>query len=110
MPTSIRSIAALLMLLPITASSAAAQRTAADGAAAASVEAIQERILADPQLVNRVHALSDNPRLREVLADPSVADALNRGDFGALLANPKVHGLADDPAIQGLTREIIPPE
>ena len=72
------------------------------------MDSIQKRILSDPQLAGQVHALSEDPSLREILADPEIADALNRGDYGALLVNPKIHRLAEDPAIRSLTREIAP--
>ena len=98
---------ALLVLQTLLPSTVTAQNTGGNNAATAAVEAVQNQILADPQLAGRVQALGNDPLLREVLADPDVADALNRGDFAALLANPKVRSLADDPAMRNLTRDII---
>ena len=88
---------------------AAAQSAGERETTSAAVQALQNQILADPQLAGQVHSLSDNPLVREALADPAVADALNRGDFGALLTNPKIQRLTEDPAMQNLTREVAPP-
>lgn len=80
--------------------SAAAQDTDA------AVQALQNRMLSDPQVAGRIHSLSEDPDVREVLADPEIADALNRGDYGALLSNPMIQKLAEDPDVQGITRDI----
>lgn len=78
---------------------------AAQGAAA--VGALQKQILSDPELAGQIHALVDDPAIREILSDPAVADALNRGDYGALMANPKIHQLADDPAMKSVTNDVL---
>jgi len=79
---------------------------AAQGGGAA-VGALQKQILSDPELAGQIHTLVDDPAIREILSDPAVADALNRGDYGALMANPKIHRLADDPAMKSLTRDVL---
>ena len=55
-----------------------------NGAAAEAVQSLQQRML----------------------ADPAIAAALASGDMAALLTNPKLRRLADDPAVQHLTREV----
>lgn len=74
-----------------------------------AVQALQQQILADPALAGRVESLRDNPQMRAVLADPEIVDALNRGDITALLANPKIQRLAEDPAVQDVTRGLGQP-
>jgi hypothetical protein len=108
MSISWRSAAVALPLLLLSAATGTAQSAGEREATAAAVQSLQNQILADPQLAGQVHQLSDNPKIREILSDPTIADALNRGDFSALLANPKIQRLADDPAVQGLTREVAP--
>jgi len=73
-----------------------------------TVQALQQRMLADPQLADAVHALSDNPQVQAILADPALAAALSRGDVATLLADPKIKRLADDPAVQSVTRQVAP--
>jgi hypothetical protein len=78
----------------------------ANGAAAESVQAMQQRILADPEMSSAVQALRDDPAVQAILNDPEITKALARGDMAALLNDPKVRDLADDPAVQGLTRKM----
>lgn len=87
----------------------AAPHASADETAAA-VQALQARILNDPSLARQVHSLIDDPQVREILADPAIAAALERGDFAPLLADPKIRRLADHPAMQSLTRDVVPPK
>lgn len=72
----------------------------------AAVQALQNRMLSDPQVAGRIHSLSDDPDVRDVLDDPEIADALQRGDYGALLNHPKIQRLAEDPDVQSITRDI----
>ena len=78
----------------------------ANGAAAESVQAMQQRILADPEMSSAVQALRDDPQVQAILNDPEITKALARGDMAALLNDPKIRDLADDPAVQGLTRKM----
>jgi hypothetical protein len=106
---SLRRLALPALAIGLGIGTAAAQSAGERETTSAAVQALQNQILADPQLAGQVHSLSDNPLVREALADPAVADALNRGDFGALLTNPKIQRLAEDPDVQSLTREVAPP-
>lgn len=98
----------VLLTLTLTFAIGSATAEGGDQGNAATVESLQKRILADPQLSERVHALRDDPQVREILSDPAISEALNKGDFGALLANPKIQRLADNPAVQTLTRDVAP--
>jgi hypothetical protein len=77
-----------------------------NAATAAAVQSLQQRILADPRLAANVEALREDAQVRAILADPAIAAAIARGDVGALLAHPGIRRLADDPAVQDVTRQI----
>lgn len=79
------------------------QRSSAD-----TVDAMQKRILADPQMSGAVMSLRDNPQVQAILSDPALAAALSRGDLATLMADPKIKRLADDPAVRDLTRQVAP--
>ena len=79
-----------------------------NGSTTDTVQALQKRILADPQLADSVQALRDNPQVQAILDDPALAAALARGDMAALLADPRIKRLADDPAVQSVTRQVAP--
>jgi hypothetical protein len=84
-----------------------AQESAGPAAPSADApQSLQARIQDDPQVMSAVKALSDNPQVQDILGDPAIAAALSRGDLAALLANPKIKRLAEDPAVQDITRQV----
>jgi hypothetical protein len=95
---------ALLASLPTSASSQEAAGT--NAAAVAQRDALQQRMLSDPEILRNVEGLRDDPTMRAVLADPALAAALERGDLSALMADPKIRRLAEHPAVQDITRQV----
>jgi hypothetical protein len=81
---------------------------AAPAGASSEVEAIQQRIANDPQAMQAVRSLQDNPNVQEILADPALMSALQSGNLQALLANPKLARLAADPEVQAILRQLNP--
>jgi len=79
---------------------------AVNDAQAASVEAMQQRILSDPQAASAVQALRDDPDVQAILNDPEITKALASGDMAALMHDPKIQRLVDKPAVQNLTRQV----
>lgn len=84
----------------------AADLEGANAAAGDAVQALQQRILSDPEMAASIQALRDDPQVQAVLADPDITAALARGDMAALLNAPKIRELADDPAVQRITRQV----
>lgn len=71
-----------------------------------TLQALQERMLADPEIAGAVQSLRDDPQVQEILADPAIAAALQSGDVGALLSDPRIKRLAEDPTVQSVTRQV----
>lgn len=80
----------------------------ASDANAAGIQAMQQRLLSDPQTAAAVQALQSDPDVQAVLNDPAISAALARGDFTAVMADPKIRRLADNPTVQSLTRQVGP--
>lgn len=97
---------AIFFLLGIAVAARAEDPGAANAAAGDAVQALQQRIVADPQMAASVQALRDDPQIQAVLTDPAISAALARGDMAALLNDPKIRDLADDPAVQDITRQL----
>lgn len=95
-----------LLLIAVAARARADDLGAANAAAGEAVQALQQRIVSDPQMAASVQALRDDPQVQAVLTDPAISAALARGDTAALLNDPKVRALADDPAMQNITRQL----
>lgn len=77
-----------------------------NAAAADSVQALQQRIVSDPEMADAVQALRDDPQVQALLTDPAISGALARGDMAALLNDPRIRDLAADPAVQNITRQV----
>jgi len=70
------------------------------------VEALQERIESQPETREAIRALQSDPTFQDVLSDPEITRALESGDMAALLANPKINGLVNHPAVQDITKKL----
>ncbi|MBX3027774.1 hypothetical protein KF840_23000 [bacterium] len=77
-----------------------------NAATADAVQALQQRIVSDPEMAASIRDLRDDPQVQALLADPAITAALARGDMAALLSDPKIRALADDPAVQRITRQV----
>lgn len=96
----------IFLLVAFTAAARADDLGAANAAAGDAVQALQQRIVSDPEMAASIQALRDDPQVQAVLTDPAITAALARGDMAALLNDPKIRDLADDPAVQGITRQL----
>jgi hypothetical protein len=70
------------------------------------VEALQDHIQAQPEMMDAIRALQSDPTFQDVLSDPEIVRALESGNTAALLTNPKINHLAEHPAVQDLTKKL----
>ncbi|MFW6147325.1 MAG: hypothetical protein ACOC6B_02925 [Thermodesulfobacteriota bacterium] len=70
------------------------------------IKALQQLLTGDPEIVQMIMSLLNDPAIQEILADPSIIGAVNKGDIEALSANPKFMKLLDHPVIQEMTRKL----
>lgn len=67
---------------------------------------LQEKMLRDEGTMALVKSLQDDPEIRALLADPKVLEAVQAGDIGALLNNPRVLKLLDKPQVREIEKRI----
>lgn len=70
------------------------------------VEALQDRMQSQPEMMDAIRALQSDPAFQDVLNDPEIAAALQSGNTAALLANPKINDLANHPTVRDLTNKL----
>ena len=70
------------------------------------VQALQQDILADPQLLTNVLILQGNPAFQRILQDPELLARIKNGDYEALRNDPDLAALADDPLVEALARDL----
>lgn len=104
-----RTILAALTLLA-TQATAHAQTATGDAAlmpngAGDAVSNMQGALLADPANRDQVLSLQDDPAMKAILADPETMRAVQAGDLGALMADPKIRAMLENPTVRGLVQQ-----
>jgi hypothetical protein len=66
---------------------------------------MQGALLADPASREQVMSLQDDPLVQSILNDPATMRAVQSGDLGALMANPKIQALSQNPTVRSLVEQ-----
>ncbi len=96
-----------LLLLCVTAA------TAADGQAPVvtpQVQELQREMLGDPGIMALIMALQDDPEMQALLSDPKVVAAVQAGDIGVLLNDPRFMKLLDNPRVREIGQRLSTPK
>ncbi|MHB8843504.1 MAG: hypothetical protein ACYC7L_02040 [Nitrospirota bacterium] len=68
--------------------------------------ALEERMRADEEIMNKIQSLKDDPAFQKVLEDPELLNAVNNGDVAALMADPRFLQLMQNPAVQDIQKKM----
>jgi len=68
---------------------------------------LQQKMMGDPDIINRILLLQNDPDIQAVLKDPAIMKAINAGDFNALMSNPKFMKLLNNPKIQDIGKKVL---
>lgn len=71
------------------------------------IQAIQKTITENPELMNSIRSLQDDPEVQKAMQDPKIIEALNAGDIGALMANPKILELLNNPKVNEIQKKVV---
>lgn len=71
------------------------------------LQALQQEIMANEQVMAMIMNLQDDPEIQAILQDPEIMNAVNAGDMNALLANPKFIKLMENAKIKRITKEAV---
>jgi len=69
---------------------------------------LQEKIISDPGIMALITPLQDDPEVRALLADPKVLEAVQAGDYGALLDDPRIRKVMDSPQVREIEQRLQP--
>jgi hypothetical protein len=104
-------VAASFALLTAVSPPRAAAQSSADpqiGIANGSVAGMQSALMADPSSRDQVMSLQDDPQMQAILNDPALMRAVQAGDVGALLADPRIQALDQNPTVRALVDQQQP--
>lgn len=104
-----RLLAAFAVLVALAAGGSSRAQTlsgpSSSGSGNGPVETMQGNLLADPDSLERVMSLQDDAQIQAILNDPATMRAVQSGDLGALMANPKIQALGRNPTVRGLVEQ-----
>ena len=63
---------------------------------------LQQALTQDPAALNKILSLQNDPLVQSILSDESTMQAVESGDLGALLNDPKIKALMNHPTVQDL--------
>ena len=81
---------------PLTAPGAAA------GTMDSQIQAAQNRLMADPQMISELQMLVQDPEIAQLLTDPALMQAVMAKNPAALQNNPKAQALMQNPKMRAL--------
>lgn len=69
------------------------------------VSTLQHALIQNPSNMDKILSLQDDPLVQSILEDPKTMQAINAGDIGSLLADPKIQTLMQHPTVRGLSQQ-----
>ena len=77
-----------------------------DLAATAEFQAVHNKIMTDPQAMNDIQQMAQDPEIMALLSDPAFIAALQSGDMNNLGSDPRIKQLAGNPRVQALIEKL----
>jgi len=71
------------------------------------MQAIQNAIVSDGQIMSLILSMQNDPDVQEVLSDPDIMNAVLSGDLDTLKSNPKFMKLINHPTIRVIRNKVV---
>lgn len=68
--------------------------------------AIKQKMIGDSSIMQTILGLEDDSDFQDILQDESIMKAINSGDYGALLTNPKLIKLMEKSSVQEIKKNL----
>ncbi len=78
------------------------------GVGQSNVMAIQQQLMSNPDIMQLITSLQNDPQVQSMLSDPKLMQAVMAGDTNALMNNPEFKALMNSPAIQNILNKTQP--
>jgi len=72
----------------------------------AQTQALQQKMMNDKEIMDKIRSLENDPEFQKILEDPEVMRAVNSGDVAALMANPQFLKLMNNRTVQEITNKV----
>ena len=74
----------------------------------ADLRSMQEKMLNNKQIVNKIYTLQRDPEFMRIMQDPAIKKALLAGDIDSLISNPEFLKLLNNKTVQEIQKDVIP--
>jgi len=71
------------------------------------MQALQNTMMNDKEIMNLILALQNNPDMKKILEDPDILNAVNSGDISALTANPRFMKLMNNQIMKEIQQKVM---
>jgi hypothetical protein len=71
-----------------------------------TIQALQQSMTQNPQIMEMIQALQNDPEIQSLLQDEGIMDAVTAGDINTLMSNPKFIQIFENPSIQQIQKEV----
>jgi hypothetical protein len=75
-------------------------------AISSELQELQNLIMTDPEMMNSVSSLQNDPQFQAILQDPDVMNAVTAGNLNGLLANPNFTKLLEHQRVKEIAKKI----
>lgn len=69
---------------------------------ASEIQSLQQQMIGDPEIINMLTALQNDPEVQAALADPEFMRLVTSGNLGALQSNPRFQRLINNPSLRAI--------
>jgi hypothetical protein len=87
-------------------SASGALNASSSGPATGDVNALQQKMMNDKEVMNLVQSLQNDPEFKTLLEDPKIMKAVNAGDVVTLTADPRFVKLLNNTTVQEIQRKV----
>jgi hypothetical protein len=94
----------VLSIRPVSAP--AANTGAAPDNRAGDINALQNRMMNDKEVMNKIQSLQNDPEFMKILEDPEIMKAVNSGDISTLMANPRFLKLMNNSTVRDIEQKV----
>jgi len=74
---------------------------------AQQIAANQKQLMSDPQSMELLHQMMQDPETMKLLQDPSLIKAVTSRDYGSVQNNPSVQKLLNSPSMQAILQRLM---
>lgn len=78
-----------------------------NGSMDSTLQTLQKSITQDPQIMEMILTLQNDPDIQGLLQDPAIINALSAGDINTLMSSPEFIKILEHPTIQHIQGEAI---